>query len=314
MKKTFTFKSNDGITDIYCVKWGVKNPRAVLQVSHGMGEFIDRYEDLAKYLNKEGIVVVGNDSIGHGNSISDKKAPLYFGEEGSWKKYAVEDLVMLYKMTKEEYPDIPYFVLGLSLGGYLMRGFLINYPDFVDGAVIIGTSRVIPFVFKFGLFYSNLQRKKYGDDALSDRLYNIVYGTHNNKFKPNRTEIDWLCANEEALDEYIADKRRGEGVTIGLFRELLSAMLYSRDMNNIKRMNKKTPIFFLSGKDDAVSQFSKGVMSAYKDFKKAGIKDVEYKIYPDMRHDILHEKNKEEVFNDIYKWLDKKMKKNKKNK
>ena len=304
MKKTFTFKSSDGVTDIYCVKWSVKNPKAVLQVSHGMAEFIDRYDTLAKFLNKEGIVVVGNDDIGHGNSVSKEKAPMYFGEKGSWT-YALDDLHTLYKMTREEYPDIPYFVLGISLGGYLMRSLLINYSDLVDGAIIIGTSRVIPSVFKFGLFFANLLEKKHGDDAQNDLLYDIFYRTHNKKFKPNRTEMDWLCANDEALDEFIADEKRGIGITIGLFRELLSVMLYSRDINNIKKMNKKTPVLFLSGADDAVSQFSKGVMSAYKDFKKAGIKNVKYKIYPGMRHDILKEEDNVIVFNDINDWLNK---------
>ena len=306
MKKTFTFKSCDGVTDIYCVKWEIENPRAILQVSHGMSEFIDRYDTFAEFFNERGFVVVGNDDIGHGKSLSEEKAPMYFGEEGSWK-LAVEDLHTLYKMTKKEYPDVPYFVLGLSLGAYLMRTLLIEHNELSDGLVLLGTSRVVPLEFKMGLYMAEKERKKYGDDVATEQIHDLTFGTYNKRFKPSRTEMDWLCGNEEALDEFIADERRGKDLTVGLFRELLSVMLYAREMKNIEKMNKDLPVLFLSGEEDAVGKFTKGVISAYNDFKKCGIKDVEYKIYPGDRHDILNEKNKEEVFMDIANWLDKKM-------
>ena len=306
MKKTFKFRSRDGITDIYCAKWEVKKPKAILQVAHGMSEFIDRYEEFAKFFNDRGILVVGNDHIGHGYSIADDRAPMYFGEKGSWG-CVVDDIFTLYKMTKEEYPDVPYFVFGLSLGSYLMRALLINYSEGVDGAILVGTGQTSPLELKLGLFVAERERKKYGDDVPTDQINDLTYGTYNKKFKPNRTEMDWLCSNEDALDAFIADKRRGKAFTVGLFRELLTVMLYSREMNHIKQMRKELPVLFLSGEEDPVGEFTKGVKNAYNDFKKAGLEDVTLKLYPALRHDILNEKNREEVFADTYSWIERVM-------
>ena len=261
-----------------------------------------RYEEFADFFNSKGIIVVGNDDIGHGNSISSDKNPMYFGEKESWS-LAVDDLCTLYALMKEEYPNLPYFVLGLSLGAYLMRALVINYPEIADGIILVGTSRIVPLEFKLGLFMAEKERKKYGDDVATNQIHDLTFGTYNKSFKPNRTEMDWLCANDEALDKFLADNRRGKDLTVGLFRELLSVMLYAREMDNIKKMNKDLSVLFLSGENDAVGQFTKRIKSAYNDFKKAGIKDVEYKIYPGLRHDILNEKNKEEVFNDIDVWI-----------
>ena len=126
-------------------------------------------------------------------------------------------------------------------------------------------------------------------------------------FKPNRTAFDWLCSNEEALDEYIKDPLRGENYSAGLFREMLTGMQYTAELKNIQKMNKKIPIFLLSGDKDPVGEFGKGVIKTHEIFKKAGIEDVEIKLYPNLRHDILHEKCKDTIYNDIYLWLKKKM-------
>lgn len=303
-KSDFYFDSSDGVTKIHCVKWNVKNPKAILQIAHGVTEYIDRYEELARYLNEKGIVVVGNDHIGHGKSISLEKGPMYFGKSGSWN-YVVEDLLVLYKMTKKEYSDIPYFILGFSLGSFLVRTLLINHPEVSDGVILIGTGQTPWLNLKLGLLVANSEAKKYGDNAFTNKIDNLTFGTYNKKFKPNKTKFDWLCSNEESLEKYMNDSNRGDSFSAGLFRELLNGMLYDGKIKNIKKMNKSLPILFLSGSDDPVGDYGKGVKKAYSDFKKAGISNLEIKLYPGLRHDILKEKNKKDIYEDIYNWIKK---------
>lgn len=306
MKKDYYYKSNDGITNIHAIKWDVDNPRAVIQIAHGVTEYIDRYDEFAKFLNDKGFVVVGNDHIGHGKSIDKSKGPMYFGSEGSWD-YATEDLYLLYSDVKKEYDSIPYFILGFSLGSFLVRTLLIKHPDVSDGAILMGTGQTSWLNIKLGLMMANSEVKKHGDNAFTDKIDDLTFGTYNKKFKPNRTKLDWLCKNEEALDKYLEDSNRGESFSAGLFRELLSGMLFDRDIDNIKKMNEDLPVLFLSGDKDPVGDFGKGVKTAYSDFKKAGIKNLDIKLYPGLRHDILNEKNKEEVYNDVSDWLDKRL-------
>lgn len=306
MKKDFFYNSNDGVTTIHGIKWDVDNPRAVIQIAHGVTEYIDRYDEFANFLNSKGFVVVGNDHIGHGKSINESKGPMYFGNAGSWD-YAVEDLYCLYNETKKDYESIPYFILGFSLGSFLVRTLLIKHPEVGDGAILMGTGQTSWLNIKLGLMMANSEVKKHGDSAFTDKIDDLTFGTYNKKFKPNRTKLDWLCGNEEALDKYLEDVNRGESFSAGLFRELLSGMMYDRDIENIKKMNEDLPVLFLSGDNDPVGDFGKGVKTAYYDFKKAGIKNLDIKLYSGLRHDILNEKNKEDVYNDVFDWLDKRL-------
>ncbi|MBQ7105310.1 MAG: alpha/beta fold hydrolase [Bacilli bacterium] len=302
-KEEFFYRSSDNVTDIHAIKWDIENPRAVLQVAHGVTEYIDRYDEFAKYLNEKGIVVVGNDHLGHGKSISEEKGPMYFGKEGSWD-FAVEDLYSLYTKTKIEYPDIPYFILGFSLGSFLVRTLLIKHSEVSDGAILVGTGQTSWLNIKLGLMMANKEAKEHGDNAFTEKIDDLTFGTYNKKFKPNKTKLDWLCSNEDALDLYMKDPSRGESFSAGLFRELLSGMMYDRDIDNIKKMNRDLPILFLSGSDDPVGDYGKGVDKAYKDFKKAGIKNLSIKMYPGLRHDILNEKSKNEIYEDVSEWAD----------
>ncbi len=304
MKKEFEFKSADGITDIHCVKWDVENPKAVLQVAHGMSEFIERYEGFAKYFNEKGIVVVGNDHIGHGSSIAKDKAPMYFGGENSWG-CVVDDLFTLYEKTKKEYPELPYYVFGLSLGSFLMRALIINYTEGIDGAILVGTSQASKLEIGLGKFMAERERKKYGDDVTTDTINDLTFGTYNRKFSPTKTEMDWLCSNEDALNEFLADERRGKAFTVGLFRELLNVMSYTRDPKNIEKMNKSMPILIMSGEKDPVGSFTKNIKKLEEVYKKSGMKDITVNIYPGLRHDILNEVGKEKVFDDINEWMEK---------
>lgn len=308
IKNEFYYKSSDGKTDIHAVEWlPEENPKAIIQVAHGVTEYILRYELFAKYLTNKGIAVVGNDHLGHGQSIAKDARPMYFGPVGSWD-WAVEDLNTCRSLIKEKFHNTPYCLLGFSLGSFLVRTFLIKYPDAVDMAILMGTGQTPGFQIALAKFMANKETKKFGEENSTPMIKKLTFETYNKKFAPNRTEFDWLCSSKENLDKYIADPLRGGDLSAGLFREMLSGMTFTGKMKNIEKMNKNAPVLFISGDMDPVGEQGKGVIKAYNDFNKSGIKDVDIKLYKNLRHDILNEDCKEEIYNYIYNWINKKIK------
>lgn len=308
IKNEFYYPSADGKTQIHAVEWKPETEiKGVIQITHGVTEYILRYENFAEFFTQKGFVVVGNDHLGHGQSIAPNGKPMYFGPNGSWN-FVVKDIDTCKQMTKKKYPNVPYMILGFSLGSFLVRTYLIDYAqEPLDGAIIMGTGYIPNFKIAIAKMMANKEAKKVGEENTSPVIKSLTFETYNKLFKPNRTAFDWLCSNEEALDEYIKDPLRGENYSAGLFREMLTGMQYTAELKNIQKMNKKMPIFLLSGDKDPVGEFGKGVIKTHEIFEKAGIEDVEIKLYPNLRHDILHEKCKDTIYNDIYIWLNKKM-------
>ena len=303
-KNEFYYMSADGKTKIHAVEWLPDGEtKAVLQIAHGVTEYILRYEDFAKYLTDRGIAVVGNDHLGHGLSIAEGAQPMYFGPVGSWN-WAVEDLNTCRTKIKEKLQGIPYILLGFSLGSFLARTYLIKYPNNVDAAILVGTGEIPALQIAIAKFAVKNEEKKLGEDHSSPMIRKLTFETYNKVFAPNRTDFDWLCSDNKSLDEYIADKRRGDNLSAGLFREMLSGMSFTGKIKNIEKMNKKMPVLFLSGDKDPVGECGKGVIRAYNDFKKAGMESIDIRLYKELRHDILHEGNRRyEVYDYVYEWI-----------
>ena len=306
VKNEFYYLSADNKTQIHAVKWKPeKEIIGVIQIAHGVTEHILRYEQFAKFFTQKGFVVVGNDHLGHGTSIAKNSKPMYFGPKNSWN-FVVQDIETCRKMTKEKYSDIPYVLLGFSLGSFLVRTYLIDYAkEPIDASIIMGTGYIPNFKIAIAKMIANNETKKVGEENTSPVIKSLTFETYNKLFKPNRTECDWLCSNEKAIDEYLADPLRGKNYSAGLFIELLSGMQYTSNLKNIKKMNKKIPIFLLSGDKDPVGEFGKGVIKTFDILRKAAIENVDIKLYKDLRHDILHEENRNNIYADIYNWLEK---------
>lgn len=302
-REEFYYESSDNITKIHACIWipDDKQPKGIIQIAHGVTEYILRYEEFAKYFTSKGYIVVGNDHIGHGLSVAEGREKMYFGKEGSWD-FVVDDIKKCYEITKKRFPNLEYIFLGFSLGSFLMRTYLIKYPNDIHKAIIMGTGQISAIPLKLARSMANSEAKKVGEDHSTQKIHDLTFGTYNKIFAPNKTEYDWLCANEEALREYIDDPLRGGDFSAGLFREMLNGMLYTSKINNIQKMNKDIKILLISGQKDPVGNCGKGVIKTYKAFKKAGINNISLKLMPNDRHDILHEKDKLDVYNIIYKF------------
>lgn len=302
-KREFYFTSCDGKTKVHAVEWKPDGEVVgILQIAHGVTEYIFRYEDLARYLTNKGFLVVGNDLLGHGESIVKDSKPMYFGTTGSWK-FVVEDLNTCRKIVKEKFPDVPYCLLGFSLGSFLVRTYLIDYPKTVDAAIILGTGQTSLLQIAIAKFIVKREARKVGEEHTSPMIRKLTFETYNRFFSPNRTDFDWLCSSEKNLDIYIADPLRGGDLSAGLFREMLSGMTYTIRKRNIKKMDRDMPILLVSGDKDPVGDCGKGVKRTYKLFKEIGIRDVSLKLYSGLRHDILNEDCREDIYRYLYKWL-----------
>lgn len=304
MVKTETvFRSADGKTPIHAVEWRPEGEvRAVLQIVHGVSEYILRYEPFARYLTERGFAVVGNDHVGHGNSVAQGSPRLYLGPKGSWN-HLVDDVYTLRRFAGRSFPGVPYFLMGHSMGSFLTRTYLIRYPGTVDGAILMGTGQMAPALLSGGRLLAAREIARVGETRPSPLVEQMAFGTYNKRFAPNRTPFDWLSVSRENVDAYIQDPLCGGSPTVGLFRELLDGMHYVTRSEHLKRMNLSTPILFVSGSMDPVGDCGKGVVRACKSFRKTGVRDVTLKLYPGLRHEILQESCREVIYGDLYRWL-----------
>lgn len=304
MKKSeLFFPSKDKKTNIHMVIWEPDNEvLGVIEVVHGVTEHIMRYEEMAYYFTNRNVAVVGIDLLGHGLSTNNGNKVMYFGKKGSWD-YVVDDVERCLVHAKELHPNIPILMLGFSLGSFLVRTHMIKNPGFVDGVVLVGTGYNSNLEISLAQSVVKSETRKYGDNVATDKIRNLTFGMYNKKFKPNKTDYDWLCSDEEALEEYMNDELVGKNMTVGLFRELLNGMKYTCDRNNIKKVDCNKPVLLLSGEKDSVGKDGKGVEKVYSLFKKAGVRDVSIKVYDGLRHDILHEKSHFSIYEDIFNWM-----------
>ena len=303
-RKEFYFPSSDGITQIHAVVWdNVEHPVGVLQIAHGISEYALRYEPFAQYMNGRGFVVFANDHIGHGLSVAEGASPLYFGAHDGWR-HAVDDLYTLRKHIGAQYPALPCFLLGHSMGSFLARTYLIRYPGTLTGAIVMGTGQQSPLLVAGGKAFAKVEGSRIGPDKFSPAVDKLAFGAYNKPFAPNRTPFDWLSVNEENVDAYVADPLCGGGASIGLFYDMLCGIEFISKQSNVDKMDKAVPILFISGADDPVGDRGEGVKKAHESFRKAGVRDLSLKLYDGLRHEILNEKCRETVYADLWAWLE----------
>ena len=300
----FYFPSADGKTNIHALEWKPEGEaRAVLQIAHGVAEYALRYDAFARFLAEHGIAVLANDHINHGQSISAGARPVYFDKDKGWS-YAVDDMYSLLSLGKEKYPQVPYFLMGHSMGSFLARTFLIRYPSDVNGAIIMGTGQQASLTVAGGRMVAWLESRKAGWEDYSTLVDKLAFGAYNKRFAPNRTAFDWLSRSEKNVDAYIADPLCGGRTTLGLFYAMLGGIGFICKQKNVEKMDKATPIFFISGEQDPVGDCGRGVKAAYESFRRAGVVDLTLRLYPGLRHEILNEEEKQTVYGDILTWLD----------
>lgn len=305
---TFRFPSCDGAHQIFARQWlpSCEQPKAVVQIVHGISEYIDRYTAVARFLAYHGFVVVGCDHLGHGRTALSSEEYGFFAEENGWHTVSA-DVHRLRVLMGEKYPDLPYFMLGHSMGSFLARTYLIDWPGTLTGCVLSGTGQESPALISAGRSIANLVCKTSGPRTHSKLIEQLAFGTYNKQFAPARTRADWISRDEDVVNAYVADPLCSFMPSAGMFRDMMDGLRYIADKSNLNKMDPTTPIYLFSGDRDPVGKNGAAVQKVACFFQKAQCKDVAVRLYPNGRHEMLNEINQEEVFADLLEWLESKL-------
>lgn len=300
------YPSSDGKTTIHACIWTCEGePKAVLQIIHGMAEYAERYAPFAEYLNKYGITVCAEDHLGHGKSVVDKNCYSYFADQ---KGYApvLKDIRSLTELVKPKYEGVPYFVMGHSMGSFFCRKYISLYGSELSGAIVMGTGFKPKAVTGSAKFMTRLVALFKGWKHHSKFIDNLAFGSYNKKFE-KRTEFDWLSKNPQNVDNYIADDLCGITFTCNAFFGLFSILGEACKKRTFKVTDKKLPIYLVAGSDDPVGDFSKGVVKVYERYQKAGVEDVSLTLYRGGRHEILNDDCAPQVYEDVRDFIQSKL-------
>ena len=302
-KEEFYFTSSCGTTKIHAVKYiPPKEIKAILQIAHGMVEYIERYEDFALYLASNGILVTGHDHLGHGKSVNNKEDLGYFSKEDG-NRVLLYDMYQLTQLTKESYPDIPYFLLGHSMGSFYARQYLCKFGSELTGAIIMGTGNQPKALLQAGCALIHTIALLKGWRYRSSLVDNMAFGSYNTSFEPARTTKDWLSKDTHQVDLYVADELCGFTFTLNAYLNMFRGMVKLHDKKLLSKMPKELPVFFVAGKDDPVGNFGKGVLEVANLFQKLGMNNLKTKLYSGDRHEILNETDRNMVYEDILSWI-----------
>ncbi|MBP3696015.1 MAG: lysophospholipase [Clostridia bacterium] len=303
LRTEYKIPSKSGVADVFARCWAPadENPKAIFQIVHGMAEHGERYADFAEYLCSKGFAVLADDHVGHGKSVKSDDDLGYFGENGGWDAF-VEDERALTELIKKEYPDTPVIFFGHSMGSFIAREYLRRYGDdeAIKGGIICGTSGKNP-ASAIAIKLAGAIAKSKGSRHRSEFINNVAFGAYNKKFE-GATAFDWLSSDTEQVKKYIEDKYCGYLFTAAGYKDLFTVLTVVSGKEWFKNMPKDLPLLVISGEDDPVGNYGKGIKQVYNDLKREGVKDVTLKLYPGLRHEILNERKNKTVYEDMAAW------------
>lgn len=309
IKENFYYDSSDGRTKIHACMWlpaggesGQTGVKGVVQIVHGMVEFIDRYDRFASFLAENGFCVVGNDHLGHGESVASEQDYGYFGEPNG-NIFVIRDMRRLYRIVRSRYPEAPYILLGHSMGSFLVRQYINMYGIEVDGAIIMGTGYQSFGTLRTAMSLCRSIAFIHGWRYRSRLLTKMAMGSYNKRIHPTRTKNDWLTKDTEIVDAYNANPWNNFTFTVNAYYSMFRGIAAAQKDENLRRLRKDLPILLVSGAEDPVGDYGEGVRKVYDEYLRTGMTDVRMKLYPDDRHEILNELNYKDVYEEILQWL-----------
>lgn len=303
MKKyTEKIASTDSKNNLNVIIWETeKEPIGVLQIVHGMAEYIDRYDNFAKYMTEHGFNVIGHDHLGHGHSVSDERDYGFFAEENG-DKIIIEDMHSVTQYAREKWEELPNFILGHSMGSFCLRQYLTKYSNDVFGAIIMGTGWIPSAAALLGKTIATNTCKSKGSHTVNPLLIKLTLEPYNKPFAPARTNCDWLSRDEKQVDLYVNDKLCGFDFTAGAYKDFFTILEKIAKNRQLIGMRKSLPILITSGSVDPVGG-KKACEKLNAQYKRCGIDDVTLKLWENDRHEILNELDKSDVYQYIYNWL-----------
>ncbi|SFL25883.1 Lysophospholipase, alpha-beta hydrolase superfamily [Paenibacillus sp. 1_12] len=301
--ESFTFKDIDQL-DIFVYHWSSEEqqePRAIIQIAHGMGETAARYERFAQSLVEAGYEVYANDHRGHGLTAGHPDQVGMTGSEGFLKM--TDAMAQLTDHITTKHPGVPVYLFGHSMGSFLSQQYMYRFGHQVQGVILSGTNGKHSPALRVGIVIAHMMASLKGSDHRSPLLMQLSLGSYNKEFRPNRTGGDWLSRDEAEVDRYLADPFCGGVFTAGFFRDFFRGLVDIHLQSNMERIPKQLPIFVFGGDRDPVGGMGKGIHQLIGMYDRLGIKQVTWKLYAEGRHEMLNEINREEVTSDVLMWL-----------
>ncbi|WP_373186732.1 lysophospholipase [Halopseudomonas sp.] len=278
-------------------------PRAWILISHGMAEHAGRYSWLAEQLNRAGYAVAALDQRGHGQSITDQ--PGHFADSDGWRKVTA-DISSLRRHISEHADKAPVFLLGHSMGSYIVQGHLLANAAGLAGVILSGSNAHPPAVSKAGRMAAGIEGRLRGWNKPALTLGKLSFGQFNKAFKPNRTEFDWLSRNPSQVDAYIEDPLCGFACTARLWHDLFGGLLQIADPDRLQQIRTDLPVHIVGGDADPVSA-GNGLPRLQQRLINAGLTSTSLQLYDGARHEIFNEINREQVAKDLLDWLAKQL-------
>ena len=325
-KREFYYPSADGKTQIHALEWRPDgDPVCILQVVHGMAEYADRYDRLARFLSDRGILVVGHDHLGHGKSVGENHPYGYFCHENA-PDVLVEDVHALRlrqqagfaagesgsadrqagsaaRQAAAERPQPPYLMLGHSMGSFILRNYLCRYGEGLCGAVIMGTGMQPEGLLQISLRLARILKALQGEKHKSGLLNALAFGSYDRKISHPVSAMDWLSRDESEVAKYNADPLCGFTFTINGFETLFTLIDRLYEEKRLAGMPRRLPVRFLSGEMDPVGDYGRAVRRVYDSFLRMGMTDVSMKLYENDRHELVNEADRDRVWQDMYEWI-----------
>lgn len=283
-------------TKIYYYEWDdVKDPKGVVQIIHGMAEHAGRYDNFAKFLNQNGLIVFADDHRAHGNTAGVDNLGKYDGFD--LFEDTLQDEIFISQKLKNKY-KLPLYVLGHSYGSFITQAY-IQRCQLYDKAIICGSALMKNRLdVKLGKFIAKTTMKHKGKDAPAKLIEKINFGGYNKKVKSG----SWLNTDEGEVKKYFADKFCGKPFSAKFYVDFFSSFDRIYKKSYVLQISKDKPIFLIAGDKDPVGSMGKSVIKLFKFYKKLDL-DVRIKLYKGARHEILNEKIKETVYNDVLEFI-----------
>ncbi len=285
--------------------WKKENPKAVIQLIHGMSEHLGRYDDFATFLVSQGFVVVGHDQRGHGKTAGDIQRVGHIADQDG-VELLVQDVRDVVKHIKEVYPNKKVIALGHSFGSFVLRKFSADYPQQHDAFIYSATGghpgwKGIVGDKVVGIF------KLFGKRKRNKILTSLTFGDFNKKYEDRKTEKDWLSRDPQVIKDYMNDPYCMQVFSTQFYQDLANLTMEVSVETTMQNVNFNKPTFFFAGTMDPVGNYGEGVKEVVDKYKEVGVKDVSLKLYENGRHEMLNEINKEEVYQDVVNWINSKI-------
>ncbi len=301
--KEISFTSSDGKNTVHGEMYIPSTAvRVVVQLSHGMIDYVARYEALAKYFAEHGIAFAGNDHLGHGRTAACADDLGYFAERDGYR-LVVDDLYKMNSLIREEFPNTPIVMLGHSMGSFMARLYAVKYPDSISALIIHGTGGANPLLAP-GKLLAKLLRLFYGTHHRSALITKLAFGSYNSHYPKEEGENAWLTRDTARVATRDTDPFTNYKFTLAGYIDLFDALGKSNDKSWYASYPKALPTLIISGEDDPVGNYGKGVREVHTGLSAAGVENLTLKLYEGARHELFNELNSDEVFAYLSEWIE----------